>query len=168
MSFISQEEFQMRDRLNLAPMIDFLFVILMFFASLAVSRVATRDSEIDLVKIQTESSTSATQAQTENKTILVNISENGSYKWLTDMRDYEMSTPQQVSNELKTQYLQGLLPADKSKTHVLLRIDRNAPWEPIMKIIFAIREEGFDVHPVYETEEHTKHVSLSSANKTKE
>ena len=51
MSFLSEEELKGKEGINLAPMIDFLFLMLVFFASLAISRVTTRDTDIDLVEI---------------------------------------------------------------------------------------------------------------------
>ncbi len=49
-SIIPQEELQVRRGLNLAPMVDFLFLILATFAVMAVTRTALYDSDINLVK----------------------------------------------------------------------------------------------------------------------
>ena len=43
-----------------------------------------------------------------------------------------------------------MLGKDKAKTEVLLHIDKQAPWESISQLIFAIKEMGFNAHPVYE------------------
>ena len=61
-----------------------------------------------------------------------------------------MQSDQEIQEELARQYQIGTLAQDKNKTEVLLHIDRKAPWEPIAKVIFAVRELGFSVHPVYE------------------
>ena len=63
-----------------------------------------------------------------------------------------MSTPEEIQQELNLQYQKGLLPEDKMQTQILLKIDKNATWEPILKAIFAIRDAGFEVRPVYEPE----------------
>ena len=47
----------------------------------------------------------------------------------------------------------GALPKNKNNTQVLLHIDKNAPWEPIAKLIFAIRETGFDAMPIFKSDE---------------
>lgn len=148
MSYIPQEELKSREGLNLAPMIDFLFLMLMFFASLAVSRVTTKDTDINLVEIKPE--TRATFAGEDwMKIINISIDANGEYTWVTDIRDYRMRDTKEVTDELLNQHSKGLLPADKLKTQILLKIDKQATWEPILKLIFAIRDAGFEVHPVY-------------------
>jgi biopolymer transport protein ExbD len=57
---------------------------------------------------------------------------------------------QKIQKELLYQYSIGVLPADKSKTQILLHVDKKAPWEKIAKLIFAVREIGFEAHPVYQ------------------
>ena len=68
---------------------------------------------------------------------------------MTEFQEYPMESLQAIQEELARQYHIGALPQDKTKTEVLLHIDRAAPWEPIAKVIFAIRELGFSAHPVY-------------------
>jgi hypothetical protein len=68
------------------------------------------------------------------------------------MKDYPLASAKEVADELSSQYQQGLLPQEKGLTYILLRIDRQAMWEPILKLLFAVREIGFEVHPVYEPE----------------
>lgn len=152
MSFIPDDEFERRERLNLAPMIDFLFLMLMFFASLAISRVATKDTDISLVKLQPETKAAVAKADTEKKIITISINADGEYKWITEFDDYQMANASEVAQELELQYQKGLLPEDKQKTQILLKIDKKATWDPILKLIFSIRDSGFDVHPVYEPE----------------
>jgi hypothetical protein len=55
-----------------------------------------------------------------------------------------------IRQELIHQYETGALPEDKSRTEVLMHIDKQAPWESIASAIFAVREAGFSAHPVYE------------------
>ncbi len=61
-----------------------------------------------------------------------------------------MATLQAMQEELARQYQIGALSKDKTKTEILLHIDKKAPWEPIAGAIFAIRELGFNARPVYE------------------
>lgn len=134
-------------------MIDFLFLMLMFFACLAISRVTTKDTEIDLVNASPQTTTVVSDATSDLKVINISITEDGKYKWITEIRDYIMSTPESIASELKVQYEKGILPAERMNTQVLLKIDKQARWEPILKAIFAIRDAGFEVHPVYLPEE---------------
>ncbi len=152
MNFISDSEIKGNNGINLAPMIDFLFLMLMFFACLAVSRIATKDTDIDLVEGKHSSDPSLTAMDNE-KIINISINEDGEYKWITEIRDYVMASSEAIAQELSLQYEKGILPEDRLKTKVLLKIDKNAKWEPILKAIFAIRDAGFTVHPVYVPEE---------------
>jgi biopolymer transport protein ExbD len=165
MAFIPEEEVKKNIGVSLAPMIDFLFLMLVFFASLAVSRVTTKDTQIQLVKIKEEVGTSLTKANTDIKLINVSILEDGKYKWVTELRDYLMTSPEEIVEELSTQYEKGMLPEAKQKTHILLKVDKRAPWESIAKLIHVIRESGFsEVRPLYEVD-----TSKSSvASKTRE
>ncbi len=149
MSFIPEEELKTKASINFAPMIDFLFLMLMFFASIAVTRIATRDTKIDLVQIQPEKSRSSGKDQSPYKVVHINIAADGSYTWVTDMRDHPMASAAMVAQELQRQQAKGILPEDRSKTHVLLKIDKAAPWEPVMQLLFSVRDAGFDAHPVY-------------------
>ena len=67
---------------------------------------------------------------------------------LQTLRD-EMKDLKQIQNELFHHYNIGALPKDKAKTQILLHIDKQAPWENIVKLIFAIREAGFEAMPIY-------------------
>ena len=149
MSFIPEEELKERTGLALAPMIDFLFLMLAVFASLAVSRMVIHDTEVELVRSRVETHSPLTETR-EYKLIHITVSAEGAYKWVTEVRDYPLETADAIALELTHQYSQGLLPEDKLKTQVLLKIDREARWEPILHAILAIREAGFEVRPVYE------------------
>lgn len=151
MDLIPHEELKPSNTFNFAPMIDFLFLMLALFATLAISRSALFDSEIHLVELKPEpSSKGAIRAKKEIQQINLSITADGSFKWLTEFQEYPMKTVQEIQEELARQYQIGALAQDKTKTEVLLHIDRSAPWEPIAKTIFAIRELGFATHPVYE------------------
>jgi len=152
MSFIPEEEIKGKIGANLAPMIDFLFLMLVFFASLAVSRVTTKDTEIELVKILPEPAATLTTGENETQLIYIAINDKNEYKWVTEIRDYEMDSAEAIADELARQYERGLLSENKSKTVVMLKIDKQAQWEPILKVIFSIREIGFEIRPVYEPE----------------
>ncbi|MFN0065575.1 MAG: ExbD/TolR family protein [Chlamydiales bacterium] len=150
MSYVPYDELKEQGGLTLAPMIDFLFLMMALFASLAVSRIVMRDTEIELVQLHGETTSPALKQ--EFKIINISVLRDGSYKWVTEIRDHAMSTPEEIANELTSQYAKGLLPEDRLRTQILLKIDREAQWEPILKVLLAIREAGFEVRPVYEPE----------------
>ena len=150
MSLIPEEEIKRQSSLNLAPMVDFLFLIIAVFATMAITRAALFDTEVNLVKLKPEKEGSPTPAY--NQTFFVNISvtDDGRYKWITEVNEYLIDGPQGIQKELYKQQELGLLPNEKEQTKVLLHIDKNAQWEPIAQAIFAIREAGFQINPVYE------------------
>jgi len=61
-----------------------------------------------------------------------------------------MDTTESIQKELQKQQQIGLISKNPEDTKVLLHIDKNAKWEPVAQAIFALREQGFPVHPVYE------------------
>lgn len=150
MTFIPLDELKEREGMTFAPMIDFLFLMLAFFASLAVTRVAIKDTDINLVK--TKSELPATISARDYKLIHISVMENGHYKWVTEIRDHPMNTAKEIAAELSRHYQKGLLPEDKAKTKILLRIDKKARWEAVLTALIAIRETGFDARPLYEPE----------------
>lgn len=150
MELIPHDELKPANTFNFAPMIDFLFLMLALFATLAVSRAALYDAEVDLVELKPEKGAASLRAK-EVHQINLSINANGSFKWLTEFQEYPMETVQMIQEELARQYQLGTLPQDKGRTEILLHIDRKAPWEPIAKAIFAIREVGFTARPVYDS-----------------
>jgi biopolymer transport protein ExbD len=155
MSYIPYDELRPKEGFNLAPMIDFLFLMLAFFASLAVSRVALQDTDIELVRLRPESALSdSSRSHADYKIVHLTIDEQGHYLWKTELRDHVMTDSQEIAEELEKQQERGLLPEERSKTQVLVKIDRRAPWEPIVKLIFSVREAGYEIRPVYEPDCH--------------
>ncbi len=149
MELIPHEELKPSHQFNFAPMIDFLFLMLALFATLAISRAALYDSEVELVELKAEKGAASLRAK-EAQQVNLSITAAGGYKWLTEFQEYPMESVQNIQEELARQYQIGVFPEDKTKTEVLLHIDRKAPWEPIAKAIFAIREVGFNARPVYD------------------
>jgi biopolymer transport protein ExbD len=150
MSFVPENELKERSGLTFAPMIDFLFLMLAFFASLAVTNVSIGQTDINLVQTKAEHSPGPSCRGDGTKVIHISILGNGEYKWVTGLKEYPMKTPTEIACELSKQHQKGLLPEDKMQTKVLLRIDKEAKWEPILNAMVAIRECGFEVHPVFQ------------------
>lgn len=150
MELIPHDELKPAHTFNFAPMIDFLFLMLALFATLAISRASLFDAEINLAELKPEANAASLRTKAEISQVNLSISASGNFKWLTEFQEYPMENIQAIQEELARQYQIGALPQDKTQTEVLLHIDRKAPWEPIAKVIFGIRELGFSAHPVYE------------------
>ena len=135
--------------LNLAPMIDFLFLMLSLFATLAVTRATLFDTNLDLVHLSKENGATPVYNKEELYQVNLSIDKGGLYKWITEIQDYPMNNLEQIQNELVHQYNMGLLPKDKNRTEVLLHIDKDATWEKVAKLIFSIRQVGFNAKPIY-------------------
>ena len=159
MSIIPDEELKRFSGLNLAPMVDFLFLVVAVFATLAVTRSALHDQEIELVKVEPANAEAPFLGQNDFYIVQLGVNEEGQYKWMTEFNEYLIPSTEGVQRELKRQCDLGLLPQEKKNTKVLLHIDRSAQWEPIAQIIFAVIQAGFEIHPVYDFDEGTTAVA---------
>jgi biopolymer transport protein ExbD len=149
-SLIPDEELRHHSTLNLAPMVDFLFLVLAVFVTLAVTRAALFDEEVNLVKVRGHEKDASMTAQNEFYTVNLSVTEDGKYKWITEANEFLMDSLSAIQQELYRQQELGLLPKEKEKTKVLLHIDQGAKWAPISEVIFSVRDAGFVIHPVYE------------------
>ena len=150
MSLIPEDEMKHPGAMNLAPMVDFLFLVLAVFATMAITRAALFDTEVSLVKLKPEKEDASTAAYNQTYIVNLGVTETGQYKWITEVNEYLIDTAQGIQNELYKQQQLGLLPREKGQTKVLLHIDKDARWEPIAQAIFSVREAGFQINPVYE------------------
>lgn len=150
MSLIPEEELKRQGSFNLAPMVDFLFLILAVFATMAITRAALFDTEVDLVKLKPESSEANSPAYNQTFIVNVSVTSDGRYKWITEVNEFLLDDAVAIQKELHKQQMSGLLPPEKGQVKVLLHIDKDARWEPIVQAIFSVKEAGFQVNPVYE------------------
>lgn len=149
MDLIPHEELRPAHQANFAPMIDFLFLMLALFATLAISRSALFDAEIDLVSVAPHAKEQNRSQDDPKHQVHISIRSDGSYKWLTEFQEYPMESLSAIQDELARQYAASILPQDKQLTEVLLHIDEKTPWRPIADLIFSLRELGFTPLPVY-------------------
>lgn len=147
MELIPHEELKGSHAFNFAPMIDFLFLMLALFATLAISRAKLFDTQIELAKLKPERQV---EAKSDLHSVNLSVDAEGRYKWLTQFQEYPMEGPRAVQDELNRQVELGALPKERAHTEVLLHIDRKAPWESIAKLVFGVREAGFVAKPLYE------------------
>jgi hypothetical protein len=106
-----------------------------------------------MVKVKPQENLHDQLAKKELYIINLSIDEQGRYKWLTEFNEYWIDGIAGIKQELDRQQNLGLLPREKEKTKVLLHIDKHAQWDPIAQLVFAVRETGFDIHPVYDYED---------------
>jgi biopolymer transport protein ExbD len=145
---IPEEELHKPLQINFAPMVDFLFLIVAVFAIALTMKTSLFDTSIHLVKTRNKS-----QYSSQDKAIInISIAPHGGYQWITDYQHYPLESPEALTVELQKQKQSGLLPQDNQQIAVLVHIDKNAPWEPIAKLLIEMKHEGYSTHPVYETE----------------
>jgi biopolymer transport protein ExbD len=166
MSIIPEEEIKQHGSLNLAPMVDFLFLVVAVFATLAVTRSALYDNDIQLVRVKAQEKAADVPGKQEQYIIHLSIDEQGRYKWITEFNEYWIDGTIGIKQELERQQVLGLLPREKDKTKVLVHIDKQSKWEPIVQLLFAIRETGFEIHPVYDYDEEPSGASSSGKKVT--
>lgn len=145
MQIFKLEDMSSLPSFNVTPIVDFLFLMLSLFATLAMSRASLCDSELALVKTEQTTTTFL-----DKKYINISIDAEGKYTWVTDVTNHPMEDIASIKKELIHQYEVGALPKDKSQTTILLHVDKSTPWEAVAKMIFCVKEIGFNVHPVYE------------------
>ncbi len=151
MNIIPEEELRRQQGINLAPMVDFLFLVVAMFATLLIARAALYNTDVDLVQIKSAKPDSKIPPFSHSYQIVLSILESGQYKWISEFNEYLMEGTPAIQQELLKQQQDGLIPKEKTRTKILLKIDRNAKWESVAELIFAVREVGFQIYPIYET-----------------
>ena len=152
MSLIPEEELKRQQGINLAPMVDFLFLVIAIFATLIVARAALYNTDVDLVQAKPTKQDSKIPPFNDSYQIVLSVLESGQYKWISEFNEYLMEGAPAIQQELLSQQQNGIIPKEKSRTKILLKVDRNARWESIAQLIFAVREIGFQIYPIYENE----------------
>ncbi len=150
MELLPEEELKPKSSTHFAPMIDFLFLMLALFATLAMSRSSLFDSSIELSKLS--SNESGKKNNVENAQVNVSINQNGDYFWISELSAHPMASSDAVIQEITLQYEKGLIPKEKKQTEIYLHIDKRASWDPIAQLILKIKELGFEVKPLYEAD----------------
>lgn len=150
MDLIPHDDLKPVSGFNFAPMIDFLFLMLSLFATLALSRVALYDSNIQLASLTPTEYDRPVEPSPRMQQINISIDAAGNYKWITEFQEHPMSDVAAIQAEISRQYRMGALSQDKEKTEVLLHIDQKTAWKPIADAIFGVRELGFAAYPVFE------------------
>lgn len=150
MRFIKKEFMESRGGINLAPMVDFLFLVVAIFAVIAVTRTSIFDSQIHLAEINDTSEYHPLDTNREMYTVNISLSKEGKLKWLTESEDLAFGSPAEVSFQLDKMVDEGSLPEKREETRVLLHIDKEAQWDPIVNLVQTLNQAGYSPHPVYQ------------------
>ena len=100
MSLIPEDKLKPSLTTNLAPMIDFVFLMLAFFATLAVTRASLYDTQLELVKLSKPPTSTKVYSKEEKTQINLSVTREGTYKWITEIQDYPMASLEKIQNEL--------------------------------------------------------------------
>ena len=149
MSLIPEEELNKGSNFPFAPMVDFLFLMLALFATLALSRASLFDTSLNLAKLKPDKKRPFQSSSSQMHQLHLGVDQKGGYRWITEFQSHPMQNITSVQEEMKRQYSLGLLPQNKESLEVFIHIDRLAPWENIAQLIFGVKELGFQAYPLY-------------------
>ncbi len=149
MTLIPDEQLQTKASINLAPMVDFLFLVLCIFVVVALTRSNLLKTEVSLSQSPKNQEDAQLKPLSNTETIHLIINDLGQYKWLSESESVLIQNIQLIQEKIREE---KALSPQKEKIKILLHIDKHAPWDPIAQAIVAIREVGAEVHPVYESQ----------------
>ena len=145
MSLIPDEVWKRQERINLAPMVDFLFLVIVALFCILIARSSLHTSKgIQLVAVDPR------HGGTSQSAPVLGIDELGTYWWREQGLDLLMVDVQTIADELQKRRSSGLLPSDPAQAKVLVRIDRRARWESVASLFLAVKGAGFTPLPLYE------------------
>ena len=148
MNLMPEEDLTQRASVNLAPMVDFLFLILAVFAVLSITTSKVFMEEIDLA--QSEDVDESSLASFEMEPLHLFVNKEGEYLLQQEDALLKFHKCQHLAHELHEQQASGQLPEDTSKVNILLHIDRQAEWEFVMQLLLGLQNAGFNVQTVYQ------------------
>jgi biopolymer transport protein ExbD len=150
MDLIPDNELKVKSGLNLAPMVDFLFLVMAVFATIAITKSSILDSEIQVARLGKQDPSTL---KTYSHVIHLGVTAIGEYKWITEFNEFAIDSIAAVEAELDKQQDLGVVDAKPEKTTILLHIDKKAEWEPVISLLLSLKREGYSVHPVYQENE---------------
>ncbi|MCK4934244.1 MAG: biopolymer transporter ExbD [Simkaniaceae bacterium] len=143
MSIIPEDKLNAKAVINFAPLVDFLFIVIVVFATLAITKNASHDQTINLLTRKESTSKTQLVESKETKAITLSMTLDGRCTWQDGKGGNILFSPKDFPK---------LFSKESNIEKVLLHIDKNATWESIANLIFTIRETGLEVYPVYQTE----------------
>jgi biopolymer transport protein ExbD len=114
--------------LNLTPMVDIVFLLVIFF--MVGTKFAEAERNVDVKLPQVESSNAPT---TPPKRHIVTVAEDGAVLW-----DGKAVTIQQLRGQLRQTR------DEEGEVRVVLRADAESPYGNVARVLNACRDEGVD------------------------
>lgn len=149
MSLIPEEELKKQQGLNLAPMVDFLFLIIAVLACMALTHAFLFDSDLKLAQIN---ESAAHNSPTDPKGILhLSLDSQGSCRWLLESALPQPTELSRLSEDVMTFRTLGLFPSS-GEVKIFLHIDQHVEWGQAVNAILTARQTGLAVHPVFESQ----------------
>jgi len=134
MSLIPDEYLHPKGGINFAPMVDFLFLTLTVFATLAFSRSALSEMSLETAPKREE------QRETPSSGITLSILGEGGYSLKKGKELLPISSIKALKETLTSQGKKGQA--------VFLHIDNSAKWDAILPVIVAVEEAGLTPYPI--------------------
>lgn len=147
---IPDEEMRRFEKVQWAPMVDLLFIIVIVLATLAITRTTLHNTDVSLVRLPSKEQRHLANAHSGAHIVNLSVNASGKYHLLLGTVDILFETPQHLQAKLLEQQKKGILPKSNHRIKVFLHIDKTAPWQPIAEVILSLRGAGFAVNPVYQ------------------
>ncbi len=147
MSLIPDEELNCQRGMNLAPMVDFLFLIIAILSTMVLTKAFLFDSNLEMAKVQT----SQELAQNTDPRGLLHLAldPSGNCRWLLENAAPKATELTHLSEDVQAFQKLGLFPSSDN-VKIFLHIDSHTEWGTAINAILAARETGYSVHPVFE------------------
>jgi biopolymer transport protein ExbD len=145
MSLIPDRELMKQEKINLAPMVDFLFLVVAALTSLLLVRIAVYDMNIHLAQAK-PSEKDKQLFFSEAPFIVLSVDSYGIYRWISEQEE-QMMQRDEIEKRLEQQ---SALFKEMSPLKVLVYIDRSAQWQAVADLLLAIQRAGLIAHPLYQ------------------
>jgi biopolymer transport protein ExbD len=129
MSFTEGTRHRARPTMPLAPMLDMMFLLLIFFATTSTFRAEEQQIDVDVPAAQTATAVEPTRTE-----VVVNILDNGAIKV-----GATLYTPEELQG-----MLEALIREVDPNTVVTLRGDKNTNYATIISVLDAVRAAGVE------------------------
>lgn len=149
MSLIPDSELSQSKGLNMAPMVDLLFILLAVIIVAFITRAAIFDTEFKLVKAKTEEKIPI-DTSAALKGLMVKVFEKGLYTLTFEGTETSYENVEELSSAISKLVNEHKI--TKSEHPVLLKIEKDSKWESVAEVILKTKQIGLEVRPLYEQE----------------
>ncbi|WP_392565714.1 colicin uptake protein TolR [Utexia brackfieldae] len=124
------KRYETKSEINIVPLLDVLLVLVLIF--MATAPIISQSVEVDLP----EASQSKTVSTSDNKPIIVEVSDSGVYTLIIDQNRQANLPAEQIVSEVKQQI------ALNDKAIFLVGGAKNVPYEEIIKALNLLQTAG--------------------------